>query len=362
MAHGFLNGARYDENVMNCANLIERSVTELTIPEGVTAIGQWAFAFCSSVTRITIPNSVTKIDAQSFNSIGTKFGIDQVVIPDSVTNLQANAFRYSGVRSFVISPNIKTLYTQAFDSCKQCTLYDFSRHESVPVLQETNVFGGINAEAKIIVPRALYREWIEATNWSQLEPYIYPHNSVTPPDVTVPDQISEGLEYQLSYNGQFYIVSSLGTCTDTVLVIPDEYNGLLVRGFVQEFCMGNTDLVEVRLPSRSGYNYYEFRECPNIEKLYFDSVSMNSFEFYGLTSLKYVKFTGYNNLGEGVFSSGENTIFDFSECTQVSHLDYEDVTGTFGTNPTIIVPKELYDEWVSDSNWTMFKEYIFAAI
>ena len=35
MAHGFLNGAKYDEKTSDVALLIERTITKYKIPEGI---------------------------------------------------------------------------------------------------------------------------------------------------------------------------------------------------------------------------------------------------------------------------------------------------------------------------------------
>jgi hypothetical protein len=45
-------------------------------------------------------------------------------------------------------------------------------------LLNTNAFNGINAIAKIIVPDALYDEWIAATNWAGYQSYIYKASEV----------------------------------------------------------------------------------------------------------------------------------------------------------------------------------------
>lgn len=52
------------------------------------------------------------------------------------------------------------------------------------------------------------------------------------PTRTPPAPPSEGLEYELrSTNfGNYYVVTGMGTCTDTLVVIPDTYNGQPVRG------------------------------------------------------------------------------------------------------------------------------------
>ena len=47
-------------------NLIERDITSLTIPEGTTKIGGYAFGYCTRLTDITIPDSVTSIGEYSF--------------------------------------------------------------------------------------------------------------------------------------------------------------------------------------------------------------------------------------------------------------------------------------------------------
>ena len=47
-------------------SLIERTATSITIPSGVTSIGDWAFSGCTGLTSITIPNSVTSIGSGVF--------------------------------------------------------------------------------------------------------------------------------------------------------------------------------------------------------------------------------------------------------------------------------------------------------
>ena len=52
------------------------------------------------------------------------------------------------------------------------------------------------------------------------------------PSRTPPAPPSEGLEYELKSTsfGSYYEVTGMGTCTDTLVVIPDTYNGQPVRG------------------------------------------------------------------------------------------------------------------------------------
>ena len=45
-----------------------RNLTSITIPEGVTTIGNYAFSGCTSLTSITIPSSVTHIGMEAFDN------------------------------------------------------------------------------------------------------------------------------------------------------------------------------------------------------------------------------------------------------------------------------------------------------
>ena len=60
------------------------SLTNITIPNGVTSIGGWAFSGCTSLTSITIPNSVTGIGDYAFYSCTS---LTNITIPNSVTNI-----------------------------------------------------------------------------------------------------------------------------------------------------------------------------------------------------------------------------------------------------------------------------------
>ena len=66
-----------------------KNLTSVTIGNSVTSIGNYAFVSCSNLTSVTIPNSVTSIGAGAFSDCNNLTG---VTIPDSVTSIEFAAF------------------------------------------------------------------------------------------------------------------------------------------------------------------------------------------------------------------------------------------------------------------------------
>ena len=83
------------------------------IPDSVTSIGNYAFAFCESLTSITIPDSVTSIGEGAFWKCTS---LTSITIPDGVTSIGYAAFwncnRLTGITipDSVINIGIKTFY------------------------------------------------------------------------------------------------------------------------------------------------------------------------------------------------------------------------------------------------------------
>lgn len=124
-------------------------VTDLVIPEGVTKVGECAFAYCEGLSTVAIPNSVTEIGTAAFyncsglNSINIPEGVTAILdgafkyctsltsitLPNSVTTLEKNAWAHdfavfgfcTNLTSVTLSNSLKNIPTAAFEGCSSLT-------------------------------------------------------------------------------------------------------------------------------------------------------------------------------------------------------------------------------------------------
>ncbi|MBE7052625.1 MAG: hypothetical protein E7395_08715, partial [Ruminococcaceae bacterium] len=91
-------------------------VKELTIPDSVATIGDYAFCGCKSLAFVTIPDTVTAVGRGAF--CGCK-SLASVTIPDSVTTIGDYAFCEStSLASVTIPDSVTTIGDYAFCGCK----------------------------------------------------------------------------------------------------------------------------------------------------------------------------------------------------------------------------------------------------
>ncbi len=93
--------------------------TELTLPEGITEINQYAFRYSTKITKVIIPDSVTSIGNDAFYECS---GLTSITIPDSVTSIGSYAFyNCSGLTSVTIPDSVTSIGDRAFYNCSGLT-------------------------------------------------------------------------------------------------------------------------------------------------------------------------------------------------------------------------------------------------
>jgi hypothetical protein len=98
----------------NCTEL-----TSLHIPKTVTEIGRCAFENCSGLTTLQIPNGITTINGSTFAGCS---GLTSLLIPDSVTEIRNCAFEgCTALTSLHVPDSATTLGKCAFKNCSGLT-------------------------------------------------------------------------------------------------------------------------------------------------------------------------------------------------------------------------------------------------
>ena len=171
----------------NCNAIINSSNNELivsclgtTIPESVTSIGDYAFAWCTSLTNITIPGSVTSIGVSAFRGCTA---LTSIIIPDSVTFIDSSAFydcenlifnEYDNAYYLGNSDNPYVALVKAKDgSIHSCEINSNCR------LILNSAFGGCTSLTSITIPDSVTSIGTEA---------FYNCTSLT--SITIPDSVT----------------------------------------------------------------------------------------------------------------------------------------------------------------------------
>lgn len=371
MAQAFLNGVQYnDPNTASIVQFIERTITEINIPEGVTSIGRCAFYDCQNAEgMVTIPEGVWLIGQDAFNnciriteiklpqSVTTLHGyvfsnmkaLKRLILPSKVTYLTTAIVSNSGIEEFVALGDITWIGVHVFKNCGKCLKYDFTHCTSVPPLGGVSSFEGINAEAKILVPASLYNEWIVATNWAEYANHIVPDIPV----MEIPDYVSEGLEIEGNS------VLGRGSCTDSVVVIneDDTVNRIFSDAFCRDqaieelYILGSITTIEDSVCSGS-----------SLKRLYMENVSYISSPTLNADALEYVRFSkNISHIGEASLrSKNKNIIYDFSafEGEEIPTFDPFAPEGSTLSPGIILVPAERCEEWKAATNWSYYADKI----
>ena len=174
-----------------------RGLTELTLPNSVTSIGDCAFYGCSGLTELILPNSVTSIGNYAFsdcsglekitvdrgnkrydswgncNSIietGTNtliVGCKNSVIPNSVRSIGDCAFYgCSGLTKLTLPNSVRSIGDGAFSGCSD--LSKITSLAEIPPVCGSGVFDRVNkTNCELIVPIVSVIAYKQAEVWNE---------------------------------------------------------------------------------------------------------------------------------------------------------------------------------------------------
>lgn len=284
---------------------------KVEIGDRISSIGKRAFRACFSLSSIVIPNGVTSIGDSAFFECSS---LASIVIPNGVTSIGDSAFTGCYSLSSIVIPNgVTRIGDSAFFYC-----YSLS---------------------SLVIPNSVTSIGSDAFfDCSSLSSVVIP-NGVT----------------SIEYNA-FNDCHSLAS-----IVIPNGATSIGSNAFSSCY-----SLASVVIPNGvTSIGESAFSVCSSLASVVITN---------GVPSIGKSAFSSCSSLASVVIPNSVVSIgdFAFSACYSLAILDFSSHTSVptlSGTNAfqytasdfKIIVPYELYDEWIAATNWSTYASYIVKA-
>ncbi|MDE7411791.1 MAG: leucine-rich repeat domain-containing protein, partial [Paramuribaculum sp.] len=282
------------------------ALTSLIIPNSVTSIGESAFSGCSSLTEIIIPNSVTSISPYTFRGCTS---LTSITIPNTVTSIEKYSFySCSALTSIIIGNSVTSMGESAFSGCSHLTY--ISIPNSVTSIGES-AFSGCSSLTEIIIPNSVTS--ISESTFSSC-------SALT--SISIPNSITSIGE-----------AAFRGCSALTSLTIPNSVTDIANNAFND--CASLKELIIANDPETLslGYNYEStkglFFDCP-LESLYLGrDLSYKTGTSYGYSPFYHQTKLTSLTIENSVTSIGESA---FSGCTALTSLSIPNSVTSIGSS------------------------------
>lgn len=135
----------------------------LALPRLAASSGTYFMRFASGILGVAAPPNFRHGTAAFCDCYRLRFA----PLPDGQATTASQFCRSARCLNAVYFPaGVATIAATAFQNCSNVLLFDFTRHSSVPTLENVSAFTGINAECEFRVPASLRDEWAAETNWA----------------------------------------------------------------------------------------------------------------------------------------------------------------------------------------------------
>ena len=96
-------------------SIYETLLTELTVPNIFTYIGESSFANCNTLKKVVISNNIIGIGENAFNGCSE---LAEIILPNSLINIESSAFyNCKNLKRIIIPNNVTNIGEGAFQNC-----------------------------------------------------------------------------------------------------------------------------------------------------------------------------------------------------------------------------------------------------
>ena len=289
------------------------SLSNIAIPDSVTAIGDYAFSHCLLLENISIPKSVICLNGNPFSDWGGMLEclsptfiyeddvlfnkdkseivsfrnqkIESYIIPDSVTKIRDSAFSdCSSLSNIVIPDSVTAIGDFAFSGCS--SLSNIVIPDSVTAIGDS-AFSDCSSLSNIVIPNSV----------TSIGDYAFEHcRSLS--NIVIPDSVTAIGKWAFSY------CSSLSQ-----IVIPNSVTS--IGDYAFSYCSSLSNIV---IPnSVTDIGDFAFSDCSSLSQI----VIPNS-----VTKIGDYAFSGCRSLSNIVIPDSVTVIrdFAFSGCSSLSNI------------------------------------------
>lgn len=299
-----------EEAFKNCDVL-----TTISLPAGLTGIGNRAFEDCTALTEISLPAGLTSMGTEVFRGCTA---LTKASLPDGLTSIGDSSFyACTNLAEISFPSNLASIGESAFLSCRSIT--KISLPEGLTSIGK-GAFSSCDKLTEISIPEGLISIGEQAfqycssltdvyysglkEQWDQVQIEPNGNNELLGAQIHYSDDILNDYDYKILSNDTIEITKYKGS--DTEAEIPAEIENRRVTSIGEQAFGECGNLTKISCPNGvTNIGEYAFRNCSKLTAIDLSSglASIGNGAFFDCGNLAQINIpSGVTNIGESAFS------------------------------------------------------------
>ena len=328
-------------------------ITDLVIPEGVTAIPDYAFYYCDNITSISLPEGVTSIGSQAFYNCTS---LTSANLSEGVTSIGSQAFQNcTNLTSISLPESLTSIGSHAFTGCSNLTdihlasisswlNIEFKEREAHPLRcndLNKNLFLGDELITDLVIPEGA----------TVIPDYAFYYcDDIT--SISLPEGVTSIGSYAFQYCTSLTDIHLANVSSWCNIEFKDSgAHPLRCNSLNKNLFLSDELITELVIPEGvTAIPDYAFSHCDDIKSVTLSEglTSIGSYAFMYCTSLTSA------NLSEGVTSIGSSA---FQNCTNLTSISLPESLTSIGSHAFMYCTSLTDIHLANVSSWCNIKFY-----